>query len=287
MKQLSSSLKNRIQIRKVENRGRDISALLVGCKDLLDKYDYLCFIHDKNTSSDQAANIWEQFRFNMWENNLKSEFYINNIIDLFYQHRRLGLLVPPIPKHDLYKKLLVNGWSKTYDATKNLMRRLKINVPIEEDIQPLSYSTTFWCRTKALRPLFDYNFLITDFPDEPLPATGTINHAVERILPYIAQSQGFYTGIIECEEYASMEIILMSDTIKELLEEKTNLQSYNKNLKERLDTVSNYNNILKEKIDSYKMNISEINKKTKNQLDQLEIRKKKFHYLASVKFRKL
>ena len=36
-----------IQLIKSKNRGRDVSALLVACKDVLQKYEYVCFVHDK------------------------------------------------------------------------------------------------------------------------------------------------------------------------------------------------------------------------------------------------
>lgn len=37
-----------------------------------------------------------------------------------------------------------------------------------------------------------------------MPLDNTINHAIERILPYVAQSQGFYSGLMMTEEYASL-----------------------------------------------------------------------------------
>ena len=247
LEELTVSLKNKVLIRKVGNRGRDIGALLVGCRDLVMHYSYICFIRVKNTLSGQPANIWEIFRMNMWENNLKSAFYVMNILNLFAQNPRLGLLVPPIPKNDLYRKLLLNGWSGTFDETLKLLERLKIKVPLTEQDQPISFSTSFWCRREALQPLFEYGFEEKDFPEEPLPPTGTISHAIERALPYIAQSVGYYTGIVECDEYASMEIILLSDIVGELLNEKEKLCIYNKRLREQIDEFGAYNSELKQK----------------------------------------
>jgi hypothetical protein len=33
-----------------QNRGRDVSSLLVACKEYVFKYEYLCFIHDKKST---------------------------------------------------------------------------------------------------------------------------------------------------------------------------------------------------------------------------------------------
>lgn len=266
--ELSKLLSNKVIITKVDNRGRDISALLIGCKQLVKNYDYFCFIHDKETSSEQPAYVWELFRQNMWENNLKSEAYIENIIYLLDCNERLGLLVPPVPKHDLYRKLLADGWSGTFDETKNLLRRLEIDVPLEENNQPFAFSSSFWCRTKALIPLLEYNFDYDDFPEEPMPATGTINHAVERVFPYVAQWCGYYTGIVECDTYASMEVILMSDIIKELLLERNSLNLHNKQLREKQDNIGKRNIILKEETEK----VGKRNTELKGQLEAVAVR---------------
>lgn len=42
-----------------ENRGRDISALLVSCKDLFYKYDLLCFLHDKKEKKNRRLGRYQ------------------------------------------------------------------------------------------------------------------------------------------------------------------------------------------------------------------------------------
>ncbi|WP_353937923.1 rhamnan synthesis F family protein, partial [Parabacteroides goldsteinii] len=39
-----------IKVIVVENRGRDVSALLVGCAPYISDYKYVCFVHDKKTT---------------------------------------------------------------------------------------------------------------------------------------------------------------------------------------------------------------------------------------------
>lgn len=53
-------------------------------------------------------------------------------------------------------------------------------------------------------PLIDYGFDWDDFPKEPMPLDGTISHALERIYPYVAQSQGYYSGCLMNTDYASL-----------------------------------------------------------------------------------
>ncbi|MBS0193643.1 MAG: hypothetical protein JSR34_05295 [Proteobacteria bacterium] len=48
----------------------------------------------------------------------------------------------------------------------------------------------FWARTDALRPLFDLALDWSDYPSEPLPYDGSLLHALERLLPFVAAARG-------------------------------------------------------------------------------------------------
>ena len=66
--------------------------------------------------------------------------------------------------------------------------------------------TAFWCRREALWPLFEHPWSFDDFSKEHLPSDGVLNHELEFIFPFVAQHQGYLTGWIMTEEYASLEI---------------------------------------------------------------------------------
>ena len=51
--------------------------------------------------------------------------------------------------------------------------------------------TMFWARSAALKPLFDLKLARDDYPPEPIPYDGTILHAIERLLPFVAQHAGY------------------------------------------------------------------------------------------------
>jgi len=51
--------------------------------------------------------------------------------------------------------------------------------------------TMFWARPQALAPLFDLGLAWDDYPAEPAPIDGTTMHALERLLPLVAQHQGY------------------------------------------------------------------------------------------------
>lgn len=190
----------------VPNKGREIGALFIACKDVLRKYEYLCFVHDKRIESSQTPiTIGKSLFYNMWENMLKSPFYIDNVLRIFEKNGRLGFLAPPQPIHADYFGSIGLEWRNDYKNTVQLAEKLGIHTVFSTDIPCFAFGNTFWCRVKALQPLIEHGFTYEELPEEPMPADGTLNHAIERIYPYVAQSQGYYSGIVMNTDYASLQ----------------------------------------------------------------------------------
>lgn len=187
-------------------RGRDAGALLVAFGPHLMKYEYICFLHDKRSSGGlEPEAVGKSFMRLMWDSLLKDEGHIQGILRKFEENRRLGVLSPPAPIMGMYlKDLLGTEWTVCYEETQRLADRLGCRIKTDPDKPVFALSTSFWCRTKALELLFRYPWSYEDFPEEPLPLDGTINHAIERILIYIAQERGFYSAVITTAEYASV-----------------------------------------------------------------------------------
>lgn len=197
--------RSNIKIVVPEDRGREISGLLVACKDILMTYDYLCFVHDKKSNRGEAyQTVGQSFCDVLWENSIKNGIYIENVIRKFEEEPRLGLLSPPAPYPSKLFMVGFLGWCNSYEKTIQLADRLKLGCIIDRNKHPFVLGTTFWCRTKALRPLFEAGLGYEDFEPEPMPTDNTISHAIERILPYVAQSEGYYCGIMMTAEYASL-----------------------------------------------------------------------------------
>ena len=147
------------EIRVVSNIGREISALLIACRDIWDDYDILGFLHDKSTSGNIGpAKIGESYMYLLWENMLKNKTYINNLIFLLKNNNELGLLVPPSPYHDGYFSNYGNEWTLCYERTAKLASDLGISKTISKDIPPVSLGTAFWCKTEALSNLWKYDW---------------------------------------------------------------------------------------------------------------------------------
>lgn len=214
---LKANIENKFSIILVEERGRDMSALLVGCKDIIHKYNYVGFIHDKKSVAKEYITVGASFSDILWENMLYDTNYINNIFEYMEMNEHIGLLCPPNVSHGTYFSSSKDYWTINFDIAKSLASSLGINSVMERNIPPIAVGTAFWCKSEILKKLVDFNWEIDDFPLEPLPGDGSLSHALERILPYAAQDQGLYTVTVMNTTYASAEMCsneYMLNTIK-------------------------------------------------------------------------
>lgn len=195
-----------VEIRLVENRGRDVSSLLVGVKDIVHKYKYICFVHDKKTSYVGKKIEGEGFAEKCIKNVLYNKAFCENVIDLFEKNPRLGIAFPPEPNHASFFSVLGNEWSYNYEITKEIAKKLCLERYLNEKKEAIApLGTCFWFRTEALEQLFQMDWKYEDFPPEPNGIDGTVLHACERIYAYVAQGRGYYPAYIMADKYFAIE----------------------------------------------------------------------------------
>ena len=201
-----------VTVRLIENRGRDVSALLVGCKDIIDDYDLVCFTHDKKVTQVKPYSVGDGFAIKCFENLLATRDFVKNVIATFDAEPRLGLLAPTPPNHGDYFPVFSMGWGPNFERTKTLLEKeLNLSVPIDESRAPIApLGTMFWFRPAALKPLFDHDWQWEDFPPEPNDIDGTILHAIERAYGYVAQASGYFCGWLFSDSFARIELTNLS-----------------------------------------------------------------------------
>ena len=202
-----SVLEIRLEIRIIQNRGRDVSSLLVGVADIQDNYDLICFYHDKKTKQIEPYVIGQSFAYKINESVLSTKEYVNNVIDGFDKNPFIGMLSATVPIHSSFLNTLAMEWGINFEQTKALAKEFGFSVPIAEGHAPVApLGTVFWYRTKALKPLFSRKWDYTDFPEEPNKVDGTILHAIERLYPYAVQEAGYLPGRVMPDHIAALEI---------------------------------------------------------------------------------
>lgn len=205
-----SSVRKNYEFVKKENRGRDISAFLVACRERILEYEYVCFVHDKKEKDEVNCEDNKQWVNCLWENTIGSSKYIRNIIYTFSKKENIGVLVPPPPLSSHYTTACRNSWTNNYEGMKELAGQLGLICDLDKEKSPITIGTAFWVKVSAVRKLFERKWQYTDFPPEPLANDGTISHVIERSFAYISQDAGFDTGWVMTDRFASERMEYMN-----------------------------------------------------------------------------
>lgn len=198
------------QVIVIENRGRDVSSLLVGARQFVSNYDLVCFAHDKKTSQVKPYSVGRSWANKINENTFATKEYVENVIHLFEEEERLGIAFPSYPNHSGYSTNIGTGWTGNFWNTQKLLHAFGLKVKIHEHtlcVAPLG--TCFWFRPYALKKLFDgydgNGWTYSDFPSEPNRTDQTILHAIERSYAYFAQDAGYYPVFLYNDKQAEIE----------------------------------------------------------------------------------
>lgn len=201
-----------------ENRGRDISALLVAARPYILRYKYVCFVHDKGLLTGDDAEDVRTFAECLWHNMLGGKEYVCNILRLLENRSDLGLLLPPESISAKRNFIWDDTWYINFDNTKELAEKIGLKCNLDPSKKPISLGTVFWAKVDAVRKLLEREWRYEDFLPEPLPLDGTLSHAIERILPFAAQDAGFDTGIVMSDRYAGKRVEIYQKVIAETFE---------------------------------------------------------------------
>lgn len=182
----SGKTKAKIFYKIVPNIGFDTAALLIGCSEIVRKYDVFCFFHNKTSTQNSFGHIWRRY---LGRNLFGSQHVVRQICEKFRANDELGMLYPPP-----FSALLLNDFWDNADNKLNteiLLAKMKISHRITvHDLFPVG--AMFWARTRAVLPLFNLGLSYNDFEIEK-KGDGQLRHFIERAWSIVAQHEGYYT----------------------------------------------------------------------------------------------
>jgi len=186
----------KITVLGVQNAGADVGPFLLQMLPEAQDYDLCCKIHSKKTQYNSKFSGWREFLLN---NLFGSPQNIAAITEAFAYDPKLGLIYPkpfaPVADHV--------EWGSNFELVASLLKRLGIAISLNEPPQFPSGSM-FWFRPKALAPLLTLGLTLDDFvhlgdgprnPETGDIIDGTVMHALERMICYVAKDAGY-----ECRE---------------------------------------------------------------------------------------
>lgn len=173
----------------VPNLGRNVVPMLDVLRrhDVAARYDLFCHLHGKKSaaSASDAGGKWRTF---LLDTLLGTPALTAVVAALFEAEPELGLLFPE-DRHSV-------GWTANKPLAQVLASRLT-PAPSLPGFPVFPVGAMFWARPKILVPLVgQLDWLAAAIPPEPLAYDGTILHAIERMLPALAEAAGFGWGTL-------------------------------------------------------------------------------------------
>lgn len=171
------------------------------------KYEYICYFHDKKSPYAQFAVQGEQFATLCYENLMGSPEIVKNIINLFEENPRMGIVGAPMVYHGEYYAVALRSWNGNYPETVKLAKTLNLKISVSPDKIPVApYGDMFWFRADALKNAIAHGFTYDDF-DIKYQQDFTILHAIERIYGFAAQDSGYYYAEVINNDWARSDLV--------------------------------------------------------------------------------
>ena len=181
----------KINLKQVENRGRNFAPLFCAFGEQLIHYDYIAHLHSKKSLYNKGATQgWREY---LSDTLLGNEQQIRKIFRLLQNDELFGIVYPQ-------NYHLLPYWANTWLANEALGRFWGSRLGI--DNLPRGYfdypaGSMFWAKVDALEPLFKAGITLDDFPEEAGQTDGTLAHALERLLVLCSLKQGLLPAIIK------------------------------------------------------------------------------------------
>nr|WP_320115706.1 glycoside hydrolase family 99-like domain-containing protein [uncultured Desulfuromonas sp.] len=172
-----------LTVEKVPNRGRDIAPFVIQFGSRLSTYDIVGHFHTKKSPHCSQLSLWCDHILDLLLGEEQSSAHIEQIVSLLEDSAKI---VYPEGQTQILKD--ASGWAANHAIAADLLQRYT-DIDIREyPIVEFPEGTMFWARADALAPMLRLPLQWKDFPLEPIPADGTLAHALERLVLVLADS---------------------------------------------------------------------------------------------------
>jgi lipopolysaccharide biosynthesis protein/SAM-dependent methyltransferase len=174
----------KVVVERVPNRGRDISPLIVQFGRRLARYDIVGHFHTKKSAHNPNLRTWCIDVLNLLLGEPGSRG--GHVAHIFEKLRANSKVIYPEGRREILQDR--TRWAENRDIAQTILKRYtKWSV---DDFPAIDFpeGSMFWARGECLRGLLLLPVTFNDFPEEPIPADGTLAHALERLILIFAAS---------------------------------------------------------------------------------------------------
>jgi lipopolysaccharide biosynthesis protein/SAM-dependent methyltransferase len=177
-----------INVKKFENKGRDIAPFLEQMKDEINKYEYLLHIHTKKTiTSSGYGDDWRKYLYKYLLGSTENIYYIFNE---FFSDEKLGLFFPENYSPIIEQMVWGTNIKQAKKNVNDVLKRAEVSIKLRGKPE-FPAGDMFWARIKSIKKMFTANINQNNFPVENNQRDMTLAHAIERSWVYIAKSEGY------------------------------------------------------------------------------------------------
>ena len=177
-----------VELQITPNSGRDIGPLLTQFGPALCAgYDIIGHLHTKK-SAHADPSIVEAWRTFLLENLIGGErggAMLDAILYAMVLDPAIGIVFPDDPN--------VMSWTNNRRHAEEVAARMKCGQLPEHFNFPIG--SMFWMRSSILSRFVELQLAWSDYPDEPLPADGTVVHAIERLFGVLPPTMGMSCAV--------------------------------------------------------------------------------------------
>lgn len=172
------------------------------------EYDYVGCYMDRDIVSSVHKTMDEAICYKELESVVGTGEYIENLLSVFEKESKLGLLATPTLNHGVYVEYAKFGWSNTYRDVEDVLKQIGKSVSVSETESPLLVQDLcFWASTRALQKIQDdIEKTVSYFLEDRKYEEKYICEILVRLIPFLLQSHGYYTGFVTNTELASIEM---------------------------------------------------------------------------------
>lgn len=211
IEKLFSKYKNGTVVVKVfENKGRDIAPMIVGFKEVFEKYDIFLHLHSKKSPHDEDnLKNWKNYLF---ETLLGSEEIAKSYLSML-SNEKVGII---FPQYMSSMRESIN-WGYNFLSTQDTLARAGIEISSNQLLE-FPAGSMFWGNSKSIKKLLDLELEFQDFPKEEFQIDGTLAHSIERSFLFFCESSGYRwlkTSIQEFTDNDSLCINVKNSVVSE------------------------------------------------------------------------
>ncbi len=172
------------------NDGRDVSAFLLDCADVLapGRFDLVWKLHSKRSPQDPPT-VARWFATVLLDSLVPTASYAARLVAAFEADPAVGLAIPPTV-HMGYPTL-GHAWFGNRDVAAGLARRMGVRVRFDPSTPLAPYGSMYVARPEALAPLLAAGIEAGEYPAAGRYGDGSLAHAVERLVGYAAVGSGY------------------------------------------------------------------------------------------------